>query len=166
MTNKDGLGWVLWWCLVLSAVPVAADQLAVGDRLPALTLHDQHDQTTAIAEDTRLLLVAVEKPAADLVTAFLEEQPAGFLQRNAAVYLMDISAMPKMITRMFALPKMQTLWLFCRGIRIKSPSSDWIRAAWKGWISWPMNRGSARFFDLPAIGHSYLLTKNHFWRET
>jgi len=107
MTNKDGLGWVLWWCLVLSAVPVAADQLAVGDRLPALTLHDQHDQTTAIAQDTRLLLVAVEKPAADLVTAYLEEQPAGFLQRNAAVYLMDISAMPKMITRMFALPKMR-----------------------------------------------------------
>lgn len=107
MTNKDGLGWVLWWCLVLSAVPVAADQLAVEDKFPALTLHDQHDQPMAISKDTRLVLFAVEKPAADLVTAYLEKQPDDFLEGNAAVYLMDISGMPKMITRMFALPKMR-----------------------------------------------------------
>lgn len=105
--GKAGLGWTLCVSLVLSGVTVAADQLAVGDKLPMLTLHDQHDQPMAISKDTRLLLFAAEKPAADLLTAYLEEQPDDFLELNAAVYLMDISGMPKMITRMFALPKMR-----------------------------------------------------------
>jgi len=107
MIGKLGLGWVLCLSLVLSGVPMAADQVAVGDKLPTLTLHDQHDQPMAISADTRLVLFAFEKPAADLLTAYLEAQPDDFLERNAAVYLMDISGMPKMITQMFALPKMR-----------------------------------------------------------
>ena len=103
--KRVGSGLIL--LLLLAAIPVSADQLAVGDQFPSLKLNDQHDQAMAISKDARLVLFAVEKPAADLVTAFLEAQPDDFLERNAAVFLMDISGMPKMITRMFALPKMR-----------------------------------------------------------
>ena len=100
-------GWLLLLLLLLSVVPVSADPLAAGDTLPTLILPDQHDRSAMIPGDARWLLVAFERPAADLITAFLEKQPDDFLEQHAALYLMDISAMPKMITRMFALPKMR-----------------------------------------------------------
>ncbi len=93
--------------LLLVAVPVVADQLAVGAEVPPLTLNDQYDQPLSISKDTRLLLFAVDKPAADLLNAFLERQSPDYLDENGGVYLLDISGMPRLITQMFALPKMR-----------------------------------------------------------
>jgi hypothetical protein len=56
-----------------------------------------------------VVLFAADKAASDLANALLAAQPAGVLDRLQAAYLADISAMPAVITRMFALPALRAL---------------------------------------------------------
>ena len=89
--------------------PAAAAPLAVGSTLPTLTLNDQHDKPVAIPPDTRWVLFAKEKAVSDMATAVLSSEPAGVLGRAHLVYVVDISGMPALVTRMFALPKLRDL---------------------------------------------------------
>jgi NADPH-dependent ferric siderophore reductase len=95
------------WC----GLPAAADAatLSIGDTLPALTLEDQHGQPVLAPGAARWLLFAPDKPAADLAQAWLQPRGAGVLSRLQAVYLADISGMPALVTRLFALPKLREL---------------------------------------------------------
>jgi hypothetical protein len=88
---------------------LAAASLAVGSTLPDLALKDQHDKPVAISSDTRWVLIASEKPVSDMVSAVLSAEPAGVMARMRLVYVADISGMPALITRMFALPKLREL---------------------------------------------------------
>jgi len=93
-------------CLGLNATVFAAE-LKVGDNLPAITLKDQHDKPVTVAPDAQTLLFTIEKPASDLVNDYLKQQTPDFLTSKQAYFLADISGMPSMITKMFAIPKMQ-----------------------------------------------------------
>jgi len=83
------------------------DFLSIGETLPAITLADQHGATVSLAADTRLILFAADKDAADLVNDYLTNQTETFLTENRAYFLSDISGMPSVVTRLFALPKMR-----------------------------------------------------------
>jgi hypothetical protein len=48
-----------------------------------------------------------DKDSSTWMNAWLQEKPAGILEQIDAVYIADIEAMPAMITRLFALPKMR-----------------------------------------------------------
>ncbi|MDQ5769904.1 hypothetical protein [Thiothrix subterranea] len=93
-------------CVGLNTTAFAAE-LKVGDSLPAITLKDQHDKAVTVAPDAQTLLFTVEKPASDLVNDYLKQQTPDFLTSKQAYFLADISGMPSMITKMFAIPKMQ-----------------------------------------------------------
>lgn len=95
--------------LSLAALSASAAPLAAGSALPTLTLKDQHDKPVAIAPDTRWVLFSGDKAVSDMVSGVLTAEPAGVLQRLHLVYVADISAMPGLVTRMFALPKMREL---------------------------------------------------------
>lgn len=84
-----------------------ADELAVGDLFPAIPLADQHGEPVSVPGPSRLLLMAFDKQASDLVYAVLEDRSADYLDQQAAQFVADISAMPGLVTRMFALPKMR-----------------------------------------------------------
>lgn len=84
-----------------------AAPLGAGAALPALVLKDQHDKPVAIPADTRWVLFSAEKPVSDMVGAVLSAEPAGVMGRLHLVYVVDISKMPGMVTRMFALPKLR-----------------------------------------------------------
>jgi hypothetical protein len=88
---------------------LAAAPLSVGSALPELTLKDQHDKPVAIASDIRWVLIASEKQVSDMVSAVLSTEPTGVMARIRLVYVADISGMPALITRMFALPKLREL---------------------------------------------------------
>lgn len=94
--------------LLLGAGAMAAP-LAPGAVFPVLNLEDQHGKALAVSSSTRVVLFAADKAASDLVNALLAAQPAGVLDRLHAAYLADISAMPAVITRMFALPALRAL---------------------------------------------------------
>ena len=94
-------------CLGLNTAALAATELKVGDTLPAISLKDQHDKAVTVAADVQTLLFTVEKPASDLVNDYLKKQAADYLTTKNAYFVADISGMPSMITKMFAIPKMQ-----------------------------------------------------------
>ncbi len=63
----------------------------------------------SIGQATRWVVFATDKTGSDLVSSVLAAEPPGLLDRLQLVYVADISAMPAMVTRMFALPKLREL---------------------------------------------------------
>jgi hypothetical protein len=100
-----------WLCALAAGLPQAADAapLAVGSAMPTLTLTDQHGRPTGVGPSTRWLVLTAEKPMSDMVSAVLSAEPAGVLDRLRLLYVADISGMPAMVTRLFALPKLRGL---------------------------------------------------------
>jgi len=87
----------------------AAAPVEPGGALPALTLTDQHDKPWTVAPSTKQLLFAADKAGSDLANAVLAAQSPGFQSDGGIAYLADISAMPALVTRMFAVPKLREL---------------------------------------------------------
>lgn len=81
--------------------------LTVGDKLSSIEFHDQHDRLHTINEDVRLILFSSDRPASKLVQQALEKKNAAFLEQRGLLSIADISNMPTIITRLFALPKMR-----------------------------------------------------------
>lgn len=78
-----------------------------GQPLPALHLKNQHEQAWKVPPDTRLVVFAAGRKAANLAMAVLGVQNKDFLATRHAVYLADMSKMPGFITRTFALPSLR-----------------------------------------------------------
>lgn len=93
--------------VLLLALPACAETLKPGDAMPALALSDQHDQAGAIGADTRLVLFTKDMDASDHVEQALADDGAARLAAAKAVFVADISRMPAVITRMFALPALR-----------------------------------------------------------
>jgi hypothetical protein len=92
--------------LLLPALAPAAP-LEPGSPAPQIALADQHDRPVSVGPATAWLIFAPDMPASNLANQVLQAQQPGVLERLKAVYLADISAMPSMVTTMFALPKMR-----------------------------------------------------------
>lgn len=95
------------WGMALTAAVAAADSLAVGGELALGGLLDQHDRPAAIDESTRLVLFTRDMGASDAVAEALGDAGAARLAAAGAVWVADISRMPRVITRFFALPAMR-----------------------------------------------------------
>jgi hypothetical protein len=80
-----------------------------GQPLPTLNLKDQHDNAWQVPADTRLVLFAAGRKASGIVQAVLEKEPKDFLSRHHTVYLADLSQMPGLATRLFALPALREM---------------------------------------------------------
>ncbi|WP_052383601.1 hypothetical protein [Pseudacidovorax intermedius] len=93
---------------LLPAAGAAESELAVGSALPPLSVNDQFDRPVVVDAGTRLVLFAADKAAGDVATEALKAHP-DVLAQQRLVYVADISGMPAVITRMFALPKMRDL---------------------------------------------------------
>ena len=96
---------------LILALPLAghAAPYGVGSPMPAFSLEDQHGKKVSMQPDTRLVIFAADKAASDLANEVLGNEKEGVLGRLQAVYLADISGMPALVTRMFALPAMRAL---------------------------------------------------------
>ncbi|MET3514044.1 hypothetical protein ABIC63_001815 [Pseudacidovorax sp. 1753] len=93
---------------LLPGAGAAESELAVGSALPPLSVNDQFDRPVVVDASTRLVLFAADKAAGDVATEALKAHPEVLAQQRL-VYLADISGMPAVITRMFALPKLRDL---------------------------------------------------------
>lgn len=95
----------------LVCVPLwaGAAPLVAGTAWQTLVLKDQHDQPVLIDATTRHIIFTAEKSVSDWVTAALGAQGKTTLAQAQAVLVADISAMPAMISRMFAIPKLREL---------------------------------------------------------
>jgi hypothetical protein len=97
---------LLWtcWANALHAAP-----LVPGAATPIITVEDQHGKPVRVDASTRRVLFTAERGVNDWVSKLLSAQAVGVLDRQQAVYVADITAMPSIVTRMFALPKMREL---------------------------------------------------------
>lgn len=96
--------WILL-CLVLLAAAVQA--VENGERLVPWTLNDQFDRSYALDEQLRVLLVARSMAGSKLLGAALEGRPQGYLEARHALFVADISRMPSLVGKLFAIPKMR-----------------------------------------------------------
>lgn len=101
----------LWLTLPLLvgvlASTAAAEPLRPGLPLPAIQLDDQHGAPAPIGREVRLVLFTRDMDGGNLVKAALAEDGAQRLAAASAVYVSDISRMPGLITRIFALPSLR-----------------------------------------------------------
>lgn len=93
----------------LAALAAVAEgpTLGVGDPLPTITLEDQHGETRGIDASTRIVLFSRDMDGGDLLKQALADTPEDFLASRSAVYVADISGMPRLVARLFALPSMR-----------------------------------------------------------
>lgn len=93
--------------LLFAATPALAQPLSVGDHWPTLELTDQHDAPAAIGDDVQLILFSRDMTGAGIIKDVLADDGLATLTKAKAVVLSDISRMPSLITRLFALPAMR-----------------------------------------------------------
>lgn len=75
--------------------------------LPATIFQSQHDKPVSIDSNTRLVLLSTHKAGNTWVKNSFQQLNITHLNEKNWVYVADISAMPSMITKLFALPKMK-----------------------------------------------------------
>lgn len=84
-----------------------ANALNLGDATPTFKIKDQFEKVQTIKADTKTILVAADKDMSEVLRDYLLTKPKGFLEENKAYYVADISGMPSLIAKFFALPKMK-----------------------------------------------------------
>jgi hypothetical protein len=98
-------------CAMALSLPLTADAapLSAGSAMPPLSLSDQHDKLAVVGTTTRWVVFAAEKAVSDMVSTVLGAEPVGVVDRLHLIYVADISGMPALLIRMFALPKLREL---------------------------------------------------------
>jgi hypothetical protein len=98
---------VVGLALLLLAGSAAAHESAVGSTLEPFALDDQHGRTHRVDESVQLLLYSHDMSGGDLLKQALENVPEGYLDKRRALYVADISAMPRLVARFFAIPRLR-----------------------------------------------------------
>lgn len=80
--------------------------LSPGQPFPATMLEDQFEKNYSVTAEDRIVMISFERSVSSAANDFLSQQPKGFLADHHAKYITDISAMPAIISTLFALPKM------------------------------------------------------------
>ncbi|WP_258238551.1 hypothetical protein [Arcobacter sp. CECT 8986] len=91
-------------CLVFFA---NAKEFHIGDNIGSFSLLDQFDTKHTINKDVKTILVSFEKQTSKDINEFLNSKSPTFLKEHNAVFIANISGMPSIITKLFALPKMR-----------------------------------------------------------
>jgi hypothetical protein len=96
---------------LLVAFPAAAQgPRAVPDRLAPFELRDQHGERRAVDASVRVLLLTRDMEGGAVVRGALERKGAeagAFLAERGAVYVADVSRMPRLLRTLFAIPRMR-----------------------------------------------------------
>ncbi|BBP46936.1 hypothetical protein THMIRHAS_23090 [Thiosulfatimonas sediminis] len=81
--------------------------LAQAQTLTGQTFQDQFEQPLAYSSETKWVLLSSEKAAGKLVKESLDALNLTDLAAKNGLYIADVSAMPGLITKLFAVPKMR-----------------------------------------------------------
>jgi len=93
--------------VLLAAFAAGAEPLAVGDRLEPFAIEDQHGNEHVVDARVRALLFARDMKGGGVVKQALADSGAALLAEADAVYVANVSGMPAVIRRMFALPSLR-----------------------------------------------------------
>lgn len=85
----------------------ARDVLDVGDVMDAFTLENQHGELCTLDKGTERLIVSFDMKLSKSFHKWLKEKGNTWLTDNKAEYVIDITGMPRIVTYLFAGPKMR-----------------------------------------------------------
>jgi len=95
-------------CLLAGATGAAQASLASGEPLPAVTLPDAHGNTYRVPySGVRYVLFGADMDANALIERAFGELDSGEFTAAGLVYVADISAMPALVARLFAMPALR-----------------------------------------------------------
>ena len=97
---------LLAWVLGVGGSAWAGDPIGVGDSMAPAELNDQHGKPHGIDSDVQVLLFSRDMDGGAVIRGVLDEDPE-FLARNRAVYVSDVSGMPRFVLNAIAKPKMR-----------------------------------------------------------
>ena len=111
-TPRSSTRWLLAWALALSAMLVAgsaagAERYAVGDEIEPFTLEDQHGESRSVDASVKVILFSRDMDGGEFLKQGLADVAPEYLSGKQAVYVADISGMPGLIARLFAIPAMR-----------------------------------------------------------
>lgn len=109
LRHTKALAQTLAMLVGMSALSARAETTTVkaGTTLEAFSLPDQRDEMRAVDQDTRLLLFSRDKDLAKMAFGVLGAKESSYLADRHAGFILDISPMPRLITWLFAKPKMR-----------------------------------------------------------
>ena len=87
--------------LVIFSVALFATELKVGNSLE-FRLNDQFDKKHTLQADTKKLIFAFSKDMGHLVKEYLKTKEVDYLEKRGILFIADISAMPRIIYKLFA----------------------------------------------------------------
>lgn len=79
----------------------------VSKKIDKFSLFNQFDKKVTIDENIKYMLVSFGKNSSETINDFIEENQ-GVLTKNNTVFIANISKMPSIIIKMFAIPKMRS----------------------------------------------------------
>ena len=84
-----------------------ANSLTVGSNLPTLTVKDQFEKEFTIDAKIKTIIFSATKDESATIKDFLVTKDKNYLTTNNIAYVADITGMPSLISKFFALPKMK-----------------------------------------------------------
>ena len=81
----------------------------IGDTLPDITLNDQFGNTHTIDKNISKIIITFDKKSSVLANKFIsmKKESSHYLSEHNMVFIANISKMPSLITKLFAMPKMK-----------------------------------------------------------
>ena len=84
-----------------------ANSLTVGSELPVLTVKDQFEKESTIDSKIKTVIFSATKEESNTIKEFLAAKEKDYLTNNNIAYVADITGMPSLISKFFAIPKMK-----------------------------------------------------------
>jgi hypothetical protein len=83
--------------------------LDINDTLPTITLEDQFGETHTIDKNISKIIITFDKKSSVLANKFISmrKDSSHYLDTKNMAFIANISAMPSLITKLFAMPKMK-----------------------------------------------------------
>jgi hypothetical protein len=92
---------------VLLGLSAFANSLTVGSDLPTLTIKDQFEKEHTVGANIKTVIFSATKAESATIKDFLATKDKDYLTNNNIAYVADITGMPSLISKFFALPKMR-----------------------------------------------------------
>lgn len=93
--------------LALFALFLHANSFEINQDIGSFSLPNQFDEKQTIDNSIETIIVSFEKGTGKDINQFLSTKDKDFLKTHHAAFIANISGMPSIITKMFALPKMR-----------------------------------------------------------
>ena len=93
--------------VLLLVTSLFSSEIKKDEKLRVFALPDQFGVYHTVDRHTKTYIVSFEKNTEKNVNTFLASKPKDYLQKHDAVFIANISKMPAIITKYFAMPKLK-----------------------------------------------------------